>query len=218
MALCMCRKSLPPAKREYYFQNVLFLGNAITLAPPGPAYQWTGNWGMAATVADSDYVHIVTRKLRGPAPNCLIAIKNIDEFEFHFNSYDIGTELRASLDSKPDLVVVRIGENVDPDFDREAFNKRYAALINYIKSNDPNATIFAVGSFWSGKAAVDTIMKRYSAYASLSKLGQDMSNYSWGMYPNKSVQLQPCNKGMKAIAGVIWNGIDSLRKTRPFVQ
>lgn len=217
MVLCMCKKTLPPVNREYYFKNILFLGNATTLAPPNPLYQWYGNWGMAATVADSDYVHILTENFRGFNTQCIVSVKNIADFEFHFDSYDVDKELKATLSTKIDLVIIQI-EGSTFDFDHALYEQRYAALINYIKNAAPNASILAVGSFWSGRDDVNLITKKYYAFTTLKSLNTDISNFAWGLFPNLDVQSHASNKGMKAIANIIWASVDSIRKTRPFVQ
>ncbi|WP_214070567.1 SGNH/GDSL hydrolase family protein [Mucilaginibacter sp. dw_454] len=211
-----CKKTtLPAIKRQYYFSNVLILGNSITRAKTDPVYSWTGNWGMAATVADSDYVHILSRKFLALNNRCDTAATNIAGFEIFPEAYSIDDSLRSYRDSKPDLIIIRIGEDVPADFDSVVFNKRYSDLITYFKTGNPDVHIYAVGSFWTGRTAIDNVMKKYSAFVSLSKLGEDMSNYSWGLYPNPDVQFHPSNKGMREIAAVIWKGVDSIRNTIP---
>ena len=39
--------------------RIVFLGNSITLHGPAETVQWAGNWGMAASEQDKDYVHIM---------------------------------------------------------------------------------------------------------------------------------------------------------------
>ena len=43
--------------------RILFLGNSITRHGPKEAIGWNGNWGMAASSLDKDYVHILLRSL-----------------------------------------------------------------------------------------------------------------------------------------------------------
>ena len=93
--------------------KILFLGNSITLHGPAPAIGWLGNWGMAASTQDNDYVHIVLKAISqtaGKEPQSIVA--NIAAFERQFESYDIDSGLEKELAFKPDLVVVAIGENV----------------------------------------------------------------------------------------------------------
>ncbi|WP_345101273.1 SGNH/GDSL hydrolase family protein [Mucilaginibacter panaciglaebae] len=209
-----CNKGrLRPVPIPYYFKNVLFLGNSLTFAPPGHTHVWDGYWGMAATVQDSDYVHILTRKFVALNPGCVTAVQNTSEFEIHTSVYDFDTELKSYRDNKPDLIIIQMGEEVAAGFDRAYFNQRYAELLAYLRTGNPKVEIFAFGSFWTGRSAVDSIMRHYTPFISLSNLGRDRSNYAWGTFPDSTVQAHPGNKGMKAISTMMWRGIDSLRQT-----
>ena len=204
-----CKKSNPATQpvADKNFTNVLILGNSITYAPSDASVDWTGNWGMAASAQKNDFVHLLTAKFQEKDKTAVVTAKNIAEFERSYNTYDFDANLKSYRDSKPDLIILRIGENVPQDFDPVAFEKRYADLVSYLKTGNPNVTIFAAGSFWAGKDNVDAIMKKYSPFVSLSVLGADLSNYAFGLYTNAGVEQHPCDKGMIAISNMIWQGV-----------
>ncbi len=52
--------------------RILFLGNSLTLHGPKPEIQWTGNWGMAASAQDKDYVHLLTAAINARTGGKLI--------------------------------------------------------------------------------------------------------------------------------------------------
>ena len=80
--------NLPAAK-------VLFLGNSITLHDPAPEIGWTGRWGMAATEAAKDYVHLLTADLEKAAGAPLqTMVRNTAGFEREYETFDIGAELK----------------------------------------------------------------------------------------------------------------------------
>ena len=52
-----------PEVESSAIRRILFLGNSITLHGPKADIGWTGNWGMAASAEDKDYVHLVSGAL-----------------------------------------------------------------------------------------------------------------------------------------------------------
>ena len=44
-------------------KRVLFFGNSITRHEPNESIGWSGDWGMAASCKEKDYVHLVVAEL-----------------------------------------------------------------------------------------------------------------------------------------------------------
>src|SRR6185369_11962400 len=124
--------SLPAAK-------VLFLGNSITLHAPAPGIGWTGNWGMAASVEEKDYVHLLTvdiAKAAGAQPRAMV--RNLANFERNYETFDLATGLKSELEFGADIVVVALGENVPEPTTYDArtkFAAAFARLIAAIKDH-----------------------------------------------------------------------------------
>ena len=206
--LSSCEKSLntTPVDADplFKYDNILILGNSITAAPENKAIGWNANWGMAASKPEFDFVHLLGVKFINSNPAAKVVAKNIAAFEVDYNKYDINKELSAYLSNKPDLVIIRIGENVSQE--AIGFDTRYEDLIAFIKSENPNVRIIGVGSFW-GNDAADKVMAASGEFITLKPLGADMSNYAWGLYENHDIASHPSDKGMKAIADLIWSAI-----------
>ena len=91
-----------PEVRPSAIRRILFLGNSITLHGPKPDIGWTGNWGMAASSEDKDYVHLVTSALAqhtGSTPQ--IMVRNIADFERGYATYDVEGQMKDSSRSTP---------------------------------------------------------------------------------------------------------------------
>lgn len=209
--LSCSKKSVVIPASELKFSNVLILGNSITYTASNPTVGWLGNWGMAASKEEFDFVHLLTKKFQERNPSCMVTSKYIGTFEVNSTTYDFDSELKLYRDKKPDLIILRIGENVkQPTVDSIAFEKRYVELINYFQSQNPNVRFFAAGSFW-GNAVVDRIMARHSDFVSLGNLVRDPTNAAWGLFSDTGVAAHPSDKGMKAIADLIWPGVLKLK-------
>lgn len=196
--------------------RVLFLGNSITRHGPAPKIGWTGDWGMAASAVEKDYVHLVAaglEALAGKKPSILFT--NIADFERNPATYDIAATLKEELDFKPTLVIVAIGENVaalKTDDDRARFKTAFGRLLDAVK-NAGQPTIVVRSCFWPD-AAKDEILEQGCAgvggfFVDLRALGKEESNYarSERKFEHAGVAAHPGDKGMKAIADAILSAL-----------
>ncbi len=196
--------------------KVLFLGNSITRHGPAPAIGWTGDWGMAASAREKDYVRLLTShiaKSAGAQPKTMV--RNIADFERGYETFDIEKTLKEELAFQADLVIIAIGENVaEPasDESRQKFAEAFARLLSALKHPGKPA-IFVRSSFWQNPVK-DGIMRRASedagvTYIDISRLGADKTNMasSERKIEHAGVAGHPGDKGMKAIADEIFGAI-----------
>ncbi|MFI4851125.1 MAG: SGNH/GDSL hydrolase family protein [Gimesia chilikensis] len=198
-----------PAKQ---FQRILFLGNSITLHGPAPKIGWKGNWGMAASGPEKDYVHLVTKALtKSPSQKPQTMVKNIATFERNYADYNLKEHLQDAFSFKPDLVILAIGENVPQlksDVEQTRFKSSVDELLKLVQS-ESQPTIIVRSSFWSNPAK-DTALKAACAQAGgtfvdISKLGKNEANYARAerKFEHAGVAAHPGDQGMQAIADAI---------------
>jgi len=194
------------------FQKVLFLGNSITLHGPSKKVDWSGNWGMAASAQEKDFVHLVTKALAkkdGTLPDSLI--KNIATFERQYAAYDEAALLKEVVPFQADLIVVAIGENVPAlatDAAKTQFKGALVKLLTGIKGNG-KPTIIVRSCFWAN-AAKDEMLKQACAevgglFVDIGSLGKDEKNFarSERSFKHAGVANHPGDRGMQAIADAI---------------
>jgi len=206
------KRVLPPPPLK--FKDVVILGNSITFTPSNPFGEWKGNWGMAASAIDSDYVHRLAVRLKTLDPTCQVTARNIAEFEEGYVNYDFDANLKDLRDGKPDLLILRIGEDIDvASFNANVFKQRYQALINYFAANNGRLRVLAVGPVWNAYLA-ESIMRSFSPYASLAHINDDLTNTSQGLFQTPGIALHPSDKGMRMITDTIWSAIKRLQPIR----
>jgi len=146
-----CSKSEDP-KPETVFHRIVILGNSITYAPGTEGTEWNVSRGMAASAPEFDYVHLITKNFKNKDGAATVTAKNIAAFERTYDDYNIDSNLHDLRDTKPDLLILRIGENVKIDeTNKVGFQKRYKDLLDYFKSNNPDVVILGVGSIWGNE-------------------------------------------------------------------
>lgn len=198
--------------------KVLFLGNSITLHGPAPQIGWTGNWGMAASAEEKDYVHLLTvqiAKAAGGRPE--VKVKNIADFERQLEAYNLSEGLKDELEFQADLVIVAIGENsaaLATDDAKAKFSSAFAKLLAELKRHG-NPTVIVRSQFWSDKSK-DDCMQRAShdagaVFVEISKLGLDEANFarSERKIEHAGVAGHPGDKGMQALADALWMAIQT---------
>jgi hypothetical protein len=212
-------------------QKVLFLGNSITHSGPYPAVGWSGDWGMAASALDKDYVHVLLGEIagvKGSMPASMV--RTISEFEADYKNFDVNANLQAELAFGADAVVVALGENVPylvpslQEDNRAAFRNAFGSLLSTLKAHG-NPTIFVRSCVWGGGYGLtDQAMQQATAadgdiYVDISAMQSDPTNYATGLFPNAGVASHPCDKGMRYIADAVFGSMvaHSTPEPRPLV-
>ena len=206
----------------YYFDGadkdkadfrVMFIGNSITIHEPKKEIGWNKKCGMAASDIDHDYVHIVYRHILEKHPKTSILVFNGGNWEKDYtNEAKLNSILSAAKEFKPDIVIVRIGEN---------FNREYLKTISPLKGFIPLATglkricdkVYITSLFWHHDL-IDSAIKEVSdqldiRYIKLDDLGEDRSNMAFDQYGETIYSSHPGDLGMERIAERIIRAIDS---------
>ena len=198
------------------YPKVLFLGNSITKHGPKADIDWKGNWGMAASAEDKDYVHVFTKALEAKTgAKSEVMIKNIADFERAYAGYDIAGKLKDPIDFGADLIVLAIGENVPALESADDGAKLQASVTQLLKAvkGERKPTILVRSCFW-GNEAKDTALKKAcdevgGIYVDLSALSKDKSLYGRAEreFKNAGVANHPGDKGMAAIADALMKAL-----------
>lgn len=180
--------------------RVLVLGNSITQHGPLPAEGWYGNWGMAASKADSDFVHVLSARLDVRYKHVDLRARNIAYWENDF-AYDFSAEELLAFEH--DVLVIRIGENVKT---LDGYGEAVEKLITTFHGKK----VVVTGTFWTNQT-MDSIYQKVCAahgyrFVKLSDLVADETNMAMKTFQG-GVGAHPSDKGMRQIAERIYEEI-----------
>ena len=208
--------SAEPEVKPSAIRRILFLGNSITQHGPKADIGWTGNWGMAASAEDKDYVHLVTRALAGSTGTTpQIMVRNIADFERNYATYDADAQLKDCLAFDPDLVILAIGENVPALADEAATAQFKTGVMNLLRvvMAKRHPLVVVRSSFWAD-AAKDEVLAQAceeagGIFVNAGPLGQEAGNAarSERSFTHDGVASHPGDQGMKALAEAIVQAI-----------
>lgn len=186
--------------------KVIFVGNSITLHAPKPEIGWEGNWGMAASKKEYDYVHRVVRGLEERFGQVNYCIAQGADWE---RDYPKGKEIleqyyKDARDFRADVVIIRIGENIRGSMLQEVDCKtHFKEMIRFFASN-PCAKVIVTDNFWR-RELLDNILKEIAEengyiFCQLHDLQDDERTMALGKFEHKGVSIHPGDYGMECIA------------------
>ncbi len=196
------------AQKDWDSPRILFLGNSITLHAPKTDIGWKGNWGMAASCAERDYVHLLMDKIRWEAPQSSHRIGQLADWE---REYWRGTDVLnkyAQLKAwNADVVVVRLGDNIDGASmeDHDLF-AAFVQMIDFFVQG--KAKVALTTCFYVHPPKDELIFRLGKALdcpvVDLAPIAADDSMKALGDFAHSGVASHPGDLGMEAIADALY--------------
>ena len=193
--------------------KVLFLGNSITFHPRAPQLGWYGDWGMAASCQENDYVHVLISKLKANFINTSFdfRVQNVGAWELNF-LFD-PSNFEQVIDYNPDILISKIGENISEEYARG--NNYYVELTKFLKFYAKSSTkVIVTGNIWPNQYK-DSVQKSISfdngwEYIDFGYLILNDKNFSYGLFEHPGVAAHPSDTGMKEIALSMYQTIQQI--------
>ncbi len=184
--------------------RVMFVGNSITLHGINQEIGWHGEWGMAASSKENDYVHRLKASIRQLDPDAAFCVCQVANWE---RQYDHGTDTHelfaAAREFNADIIVMRFVENCPYDgFKADAFKSELGKLLCYLNGTGKAKFIITTG-FW--KHPGDPAIREFAAenklpLVELGDLGEDDNMKAVGLFEHGGVANHPGDLGMQMIA------------------
>ena len=121
--------------------RVLVLGNSITCHGPKADIGWQGDWGMAASAPEKDYVHRLYTKFKEAGQDVYMRIRQSAYWERHFGEDDCLPRFAADRYFGADLIVFRLGDNI-PEENAPGFPDALRQFMTYLGAK-PGKVIFS---------------------------------------------------------------------------
>ena len=193
-------------------KRILIIGNSITRHDAKPEIGWHGDFGMAASREENDYVHLLCGRILEKEDACIM-VHQLALWERSCTQKDALSFVKASRNFAPDLLICRLGENIPSPTEADGQQKMedaFSSLIDYIR---PKKTVFTT-CFWKHgiiDEAIRAVAKKKNApLAELGDLGEDERFMAIGLFEHNGVAHHPGDLGMKEIAERIYFAMQNL--------
>ena len=186
-------------------KRVLFFGNSITRHEPNPSLGWYGDWGMAASAKEKDFVHLVVAELDkrfGTVDYC-IAQGAMWEWGYR-NTEEVMKEYYSEVkDFDANIIVIRIGENITAAKHLQVNCKPYfAKAVDFLVGPGAEKVIIT-DMFWYSiynDCLREVCEEKGHTFCHLTDLENDERTMAKGLFEHAGVAGHPGDFGMQCIA------------------
>ena len=186
-------------------KRVLFFGNSITRHEPNPSLGWYGDWGMAASEKEKDFVHLIVAELDkrfGTVDYC-IAQGAMWEWGYR-NSEEVLKEYYSEVkDFDANIIVIRIGENITAAKHLQVNCKPYfAKAVDFLVGPGAEKVIIT-DMFWYSiynDCFREVCEEKGHTFCHLTDLENDERTMAKGLFEHAGVAGHPGDFGMQCIA------------------
>ena len=186
-------------------KKVMFFGNSITRHEPNASLGWYGDWGMAASSKEKDFVHLVVKALDekyGKVDYC-IAQGAAWEWEYP-RTEEVFEEYYSKVrEFNADIIVIRIGENITAKKHLEIDSKPHFAKIVDLLVGDNAKKVIITDMFWYSvynDYFREVCEDKGYTFCHLTDLEEDESTMAKGLFEHPGVAGHPGDYGMQCIA------------------
>ena len=194
--------------------RVLFVGNSVTLHGPSEPIGWFGDWGMAASEKEKDYVHLVEDHIKTKCPNATFCICNAADWERGYkNPEETFYIFESAREFDADIMILKLCANSSlVDFDGELFKRSFEKLINFL--NKSGKAKIVIATEFLKHPAEDSLISFAKEFGFplcyLSDIADFEEYKAIGLFEHKGVAGHPGDKGMREIADRIIKTLDKI--------
>lgn len=182
--------------------RVLFVGNSVTLHERLEEIGWFGDWGMAASSKEKDYVHLIEKYIKEKDENAAFCICNAAEWEHEYNKPNLDIFIPAR-EFEADIIIVKLSANTPLDlYEKDTYKQRFSEFINFLNKTG-KAKIIIATEFC--KHPAEEVLNEYTKENNLPLCylsdihGKDEFKAGDAFW-HKGVANHPGDYGMKVIA------------------
>ena len=189
--------------------KIAFFGNSITRHGRAERLGWYGDWGMAASAREKDYVHRLLSYMERGGRRVSYCVANLSEWERTRDGRLLAERYAAAFSFGADIAVLHLGENAQLAEHLAAFSACYAALAARLRAG--GAKVVLTDLFWEYEPfdvfVKDLAEREGYMFVQLHDLGSRDDMKAIGTFTHAGVAAHPGDAGMEQIAARIYAAI-----------